>query len=444
MTGALGLKNLISSFTYAIDIWGCFLLIVITIILAVKPDKNKSDKILLVLYCQMLLFLCCYVFMELSNDRITSASYTIYRICMFLYFFSEPLMIISVLELLRSGVVISKKPTIQKVLFYIGVYLMIAASFILMYSIGNDLYYTIDNKYNFSFSPFFITHYLLCFISLFIAIFLALYDRKKQQEYIFFSGFTYALMGLVGGILDLVLGVLGFVNITLTLGFVINFVNFEKHEVQIKTENRHEIERMKTKLMMSQIQPHFLYNCLTSIIYISDKDTAATKNALLTFSKYLRMNLESIDKNSSIPFEQEFDHTMAYLSLEKLRFGDDLRITLDIKDKDFYIPVLCMQPLVENAVKHGIHKSESGSGNITIISKKAEGYHRITVTDDGVGFDTAILENLGDNHVGIRNVRRRLSEDAGAQLIINSSPGKGTKCLILIPEEGYCNENNGN
>ena len=438
------IRLLFNNFTIAVDIWGILLLMIITIILVLKPEKNKSERQLFMMYTQMLLFLFCFLIIKACENVVSDTISGIYKISLFLYFMLEPMMIMAVQSVLRSSIKKEERNKTNEVLFYIGCFMMSAATFLLLYSIFNNIYYTVDINNHYNFSPFFITHYILCFGTLGIALYLGITYRNKRQRYIFVCGFVYSLMGLLGGILDLLFGVLGFVNVCITLGAIMTFISYEKNEVQTKMENRQELERMKTKLMMSQIQPHFLYNCLTSIIYISDKDPHATKNALLTFSKYLRMNLESIDKNSTIPFQQELDHTMAYLSLEKLRFGDDLDIKLDIKDKDFEVPVLCTQPLVENAVKHGIHKSESGSGKITIITNKAEGYHRITVIDDGVGFDTGILETLGDNHVGIRNVRRRLTENAGSELLIESAPGKGTKCFILIPEKGNCNEDNGN
>lgn len=444
MTYSESIKHLFNYFTVAVDIWGILLLFVITIVLAFKPDKNKSDRQLFMLYTQMLLFLYSYLIIKVFDDNYSSPDFLIfYKIILFCYFMLDPMMIMAIMSLLRSSVRKELRSRKNEFLFYIGCLMMTAATALLIYSIFHNIYYTIDEKNNYIFSPFFITHYLLCFATLFICLYLGFKDKNKRQRYLFFCGFVYSLMGLLGGIFDLIFGVLGFVNVFISLGAIITFISYEKNEVEIKMENRQEIDRMKTNLMMSQIQPHFLYNCLTSIIYISDKDPIKTKQALIYFSKYLRTNLESIDNDSVIPFRQELEHTLAYLSLEKLRFGDDLDIKKEIDDLDFDIPVLCMQPLVENAVKHGIHKSESGSGVIIISAKEEGGFHKISVKDNGVGFDTGILNTLGENHVGIRNVRKRLTKDAGAELTINSAPGKGTECIILIPKEVKDDENDG-
>ena len=198
-----------------------------------------------------------------------------------------------------------------------------------------------------------------------------------------------------------------------------------------------------TAMMVSQIQPHFMYNSLTSIIYLCDKDTAKTKNALIDFSKYLRQNVDAISKVGLVSIKEELEHTKVYLSLEKLRFDDDLTVEFDIQDDMFMLPVLTLQPIVENAVKHGINASESGCGTICISTVETEDAHKIIVRDDGAGFDPHTLYTLGSNHVGIANVRTRLEDGCKGSLIINSEPDKGTECIILIPKEKH-NENSGN
>ena len=204
-----------------------------------------------------------------------------------------------------------------------------------------------------------------------------------------------------------------------------------------------ELERSRRVVALSQIQPHFMYNSLTSIIYLCDKDTQKAKNALIDFSKYLRKNVDSLSQKGLVSIKDELQHTKVYLSLEKLRFDEDLNVEFDIKDDMFTLPVLTLQPMVENAVKHGINGSESGCGTVRVTTEETDMYHRITITDDGAGFDTEALEELDDSHVGIANVRKRLMDECGGELIINSVPDKGTECIILIPKEKN-NENSVN
>lgn len=215
-------------------------------------------------------------------------------------------------------------------------------------------------------------------------------------------------------------------------------------EMKIKLRTSElELERSKRMLMISQIQPHFMYNSLTSITYLCDKDASQAKKALIDFSKFLRKNLEAMSRENLVPIREEIEHTKVYLSLEKIRFGDDLDIIFDIKDVDFDIPVLTVQPLVENAVKHGINRSESGCGTVSISTVETEEYHKVVIKDDGGGFDVESLKDLDGSHIGISNVRKRLYDECVGMLIIKSAPEEGTECTILIPKENH-DENSGN
>ena len=172
-------------------------------------------------------------------------------------------------------------------------------------------------------------------------------------------------------------------------------------------------------------------------------NASQAKKALIDFSKFLRKNLEAMSHKNLVPINEEIEHTKVYLSLEKIRFGEDLDIVFDINDIDFSLPVLTVQPLVENAVKHGINRSESGCGTVCISTEETEEFHKVVIRDDGGGFDVNTLKDLDGSHIGIFNVRKRLYDECGGKLIIKSAPDKGTECTILIPKE-IQDENSGN
>ncbi len=129
----------------------------------------------------------------------------------------------------------------------------------------------------------------------------------------------------------------------------------------------------------------------------------------------------------------ELEYTNLYLSLEKVRFEDDLTIEYDIKTDDFYVPVLSVQTMVENAIKHGIRKNENGIGILKIITEKSEQNYIVKIVDNGVGFDTKKIDTLDSTHIGIRNVSERIKKECNGKLIINSAPNKGTEVKIIIP-----------
>ena len=194
-----------------------------------------------------------------------------------------------------------------------------------------------------------------------------------------------------------------------------------------------ETEAAKSKIMMSQLQPHFLYNSLSAIMAI-DGNPPETIDALADFSRYLRGNLDSLTCSDLVPFAAETEHIERYLALEKLRFGDRLNILYDIKVKDFRIPPLSVQMAVENAVKHGITQKPEG-GTLRLSTEEKDGVILITIEDDGVGFDTSRDFAEEGNHVGLTSGVRRIKELTGGTTEITSKPGEGTKVEIRLPRE---------
>jgi len=182
--------------------------------------------------------------------------------------------------------------------------------------------------------------------------------------------------------------------------------------------------------MISQMQPHFIYNSLSAIAEMDGMPKEA-QNAIVDFSMYLRENLDAMTSEELVTFDKELEHIKKYVALEVLRFGDKVKVVYDVEQTDFLLPALTAQMLVENAVKHGITKKYEG-GTVTISAKKEGKCYVVTVTDDGVGFDTA--KDISGGHLGINNVRKRLEYAMGGKLTIESEIGKGTKAVITLPE----------
>ncbi|MEG1262867.1 MAG: histidine kinase [Clostridia bacterium] len=195
-----------------------------------------------------------------------------------------------------------------------------------------------------------------------------------------------------------------------------------------------ELVKSQTAIMLSQIQPHFLYNALSAIAQMCEKKPAVAKEAVIAFSEYLRSNMQSLKSKRPIPFGEELRHLANYLKLEQMRFGDELKIVYHIETTDFSIPPLTIQPLVENAVKYGVGMSENG-GTVVISSKACLDGVEIVIADDGVGYDPAQVQFDGRSHIGIENVRQRLELMCGGTLTISSVKGTGTTAVIRIPAD---------
>lgn len=196
-----------------------------------------------------------------------------------------------------------------------------------------------------------------------------------------------------------------------------------------------EAEHLKVSLMLSQIQPHFLYNSLGTIQALCRSDPLSAERAVGEFAQFLRHNMRSIESDQPILFRQELSHAQNYLALQKLRFGDDLNIVYELECEAFSLPTLTLQPLVENAVSHGIRQTESGQGTVTIRTRELEDRYEVSVVDDGAGFDPGKAASGAGSHIALPNIRSRLARVCGGSLLIESSPGHGTTATIRIPKQ---------
>ena len=203
---------------------------------------------------------------------------------------------------------------------------------------------------------------------------------------------------------------------------------------KVIAEKKEEIENLQLNMVITQMQPHFVFNVLNIIYYLCAKDTKLAQTAIDNFSSYLRTNIDSLVSDELAPFSKELEHVKNYLDLEKLRFDDELEIEYDIGPTDFHLPMLVVQPLAENAVKHGIAKSSRGGKLIIRTVEDYDNYY-IYVIDNGVGFDTKKKPaDDGRSHIGVENVRVRIEKRVNGKLEIFSTKGKGTTAVITIPK----------
>ncbi len=214
------------------------------------------------------------------------------------------------------------------------------------------------------------------------------------------------------------------------------FIIFILIHIEVQTtlmEKELELTESRVAIMLTQIKPHFLYNTLSAIEYFCDAEGADKSSGIVRdFAEYLKGNMNSLAQKKPIPFERELQHTRLYLSIEQLQYEERLKVSTDIQATAFTIPALTLQPIVENAVKHGVSKREQG-GKVTIETRETDESYLVVVKDDGVGFNP---EHLTGKNIGISNVRYRLKSMCGGSLTIDSVPGAGTTAIITIPK-GY-------
>lgn len=293
--------------------------------------------------------------------------------------------------------------------------------------------YSIDENNLFAFGPLGVFSQLYSIVFLAANILLVLVYRRHNQRRETAILLIFLLLPILGTVAELFAEYVMTLYISTTMAFIILYVSIQARQELQAVERENEL---RTSIMLSQIQPHFLYNSLASIEYLCEREEPKEAGqAVREFSKYLRGNMNSLTYTRPIPFEKELEHVRLYLSLEKRRFGERLQVHFDIQATGFSLPALTLQPIVENAVKYGVTKREEG-GAITIAAYEAENDWVITVTDNGMGFDPLAKKEDGRTHIGIENVRHRLEAMSGGTLEVTSTPGVGAVAVLTIPKGG--------
>lgn len=209
------------------------------------------------------------------------------------------------------------------------------------------------------------------------------------------------------------------------------FFNIYIENGRLFLQREKELEESRANAMVLKISPHFIANTMSSIMALCDPGAPEAGKLAAKFARYLRDNYADMTDEPMIPFSKELEHIRNYLEVEQIRFTG-LKVEYDIRTEEFYLPTLTVQPLVENAVRHGISKRPDATGTVKLQSVEEKDCFVIRITDDGVGFNTE--ERRAGKHIGIANSAARLEMLCSGTLMISSKPGQGTVCEIRIPK----------
>ena len=221
-----------------------------------------------------------------------------------------------------------------------------------------------------------------------------------------------------------------FLTIAIIVGSVFYYIWL--HLQFVRAHEKDLMAAQRIRIMVSQIQPHFLYNTLATIRALCGRDPKKAEEVTEKLGRYLRQNMDSLESEALIPFEKELEHTRIYTEIEMVRF-ENIRVEYEIEDRDFSLPPLTVQPMVENAIRHGVRIRKEGL--VRVSTRSTEDFHEITIRDNGKGFDASGLDGAKGSHIGIRNVRERLHTLCGGSLTISSTRGEGTTVTIRIPRK---------
>ncbi len=199
--------------------------------------------------------------------------------------------------------------------------------------------------------------------------------------------------------------------------------------------------RMEAAYLQAQIHPHFLFNTLNSIMVLSDIDPDKMRDLIEAFASYLRISFDFLNSGRLVELSHELELVKSFLYIEQERFGDRLSVVWEVEpDMDLLLPPLTIQPLVENALRHGLLSHGKG-GMVMIRIARREDSVLIEIKDNGIGMEQERADQLlnltmkSQGGIGLSNTNRRLKQRYGKGLSIHSKPGEGTTVSFAIPEK---------
>lgn len=416
----------------ALELWGgifCLIAAFCTWIERKSSIKGKTNLVSLQVINAVLLFSDSFAW--IFRGRETTLGYYMVRVSNFLVFSLGYALVIAFSSYVDT--VCELKGRQKKILYFVNISAVILFG-ILIISQFTHIYYDFDihNCY-YRKNMFWISQITGIIEELIIAVIIIL-NRKKLGTFKYIALLSYVILPIVAMIIQIFVYGIAMLNMAVTISILLLFAQSLYEQSNYMVEQERELNNTKIQIMMSQIQPHFIFNSLTTIKHLCRKNQAEAIETIDEFAAYLRGSIDSLNHNTCIEFEDEIELVKNYLYMEKKRFQDKLNVVYDINVVGFLVPPLSIQPLVENAVKYGIRGKKSG-GTITISSNEDKERYIIKVTDDGVGFDLHKDKNDGKVHVGIKNTETRVKLMCNGSLKIISEEGKGTEVIITIPKK---------
>jgi len=291
--------------------------------------------------------------------------------------------------------------------------------------------YTISDENIYKRGPLFFISGIYTVVCIVIALIYMIVRRKQSDKKISPNAALYIAIPFIGIVLQYLFYGGVFLQISLFILMLSVLYRMQRMQSERILEQQASLAQSKDQMLLGQVRPHFIYNALSAIRHI-EGNPPETKQAITDFANYLRGNLSALSSEELISIEKELEHVKTYVGLEKLRFGDKINVTFDVRDAGFSLPPLSVQILVENAIKHGITAKYDG-GTVSVRIWREKDVHYVEVKDDGVGFDPMAIAD-DPKHIGLNSVRNRLSHFVSGDMQILSKIGEGSVITLSIPE----------
>ena len=412
-----------SIFNFAICIIGISILLIHAVNILLKKGRRKDENALLVFVAFTVVHFATYLTFTLLKASNTSNEF----IMAFYTTFYVMNNIEAFLLFIYTIIYLKQKENVANIAGIINLVIFCAFIVLDIINIFTHMFFRAEGGVYVR-SDFLVISQGYQFVALLTVFILTVLNKKLHFiEKIAFA--LYCVLPLVAIVLQIVFPgyAIAYLSIIIAIEILFLFVNVRKNmllEVEAKRNKEAEI-----KIMMSQIQPHFIYNTLASISTLIKIDPNKAQKALDEFTEYLRANLSSLTETHLILFSDELKHIQTYVSLEKMRFNDRLNVVYELNAHDFFVPPLSIQPIVENAIKHGILKNIKG-GTVTLKTYEKDDAYFVEVIDNGVGFDINKLDASDNKHVGLSNVKSRIASMSDGEMFVESEINKGTRVVV--------------
>ncbi len=404
----------------------------------VKTDR-RTDRYFRLVYTVTLLFALANAAGQLMRGHPGSGARTFLYITNFCEFLMPCLLVFVVTRYLLSLIdPDGDMPGVRAA----ALWLLAAHTALLVIAQVNGMYYVIDAANVYRRASMYPLSYVMTAAMMVIDVYLLIKYRNRLSEKERAAFWIYMIVPVIPMILQIFIYGIYLVVFGTVIACIAMYIFILADSTERYYKREKENTQLRVDIMLSQIQPHFLYNSLWTIKALCREDPEKAEQAMGDFANYLRHNMDSIGEDKPIPFTEELEHTKLYIEIQKLRFGDELNVEYDLKCTDFEIPTLTLQPIVENAVRHGVRKSKTGRGTVSISTLELEDSYVIRVSDDGPGFPTTGAPDDGRSHIGIKNVRERLERVCGGTLVLDSAPGRGAVVCIFLPKGGAAADGN--
>ena len=411
-------------FNATVCILGILILSIHIISLIIKKGKRKDELCLLDFFAFTTIHFSLYLLftiikMYYSNNILAISFYTS-------FFIMNNIEIFLLYRYVRNFISFNDK--INKTLNLINIFSFLIFVFLDIVNIFTGIFFISKNGEYIRTKTMFISFGYQAIMLSIIFVTSLIHRRLKKLSKVAFS--LYCLLPTVAIILQIIFKgyAVAYASIIISAEILFVFLTVEKNlELSLEKEKTQEAQ---IKIMISQIQPHFIYNSLSAISTLIEIDQKKAQTALDEFTEYLRSNLSALTETKLIPFEDELKHIQTYIDLEKLRFENRINVNYDLKITNYNVPALSIQPIVENAIKHGILKKLSG-GTVNIITEENDESIIIKIIDDGIGFNMNDIKE-DNKHFGINNIKYRINKMCNGDVLINSELNKGTTVIIIF------------